>query len=499
MLGLAAFLGVLLAWGITGEVAWWLSAESGVLDRGLGGALFAIEVLLVLFSMALLLTLLASRPPAPRALEVVPRVDVLVPVRNEDASVLEATLVAIGQLRGHSGRVLVLDDSEDVARRQANENLARRYGVEHHVRAVRAGYKAGAMNHGLALTDAPFVAILDVDHAPEPDFLLQATAGFALPRVACVQTRIGWRNAESGIRRLAAMLQDQFYGVVQWDRASRGAAVFAGSAAVFRRAALDDVGGFPEETLVEDFDLTILLQARQWRIHYDDRTGARGLLPWTGRDIARQLWRWSHGTTRVLLLRAGTIVRAPIPWRQRAELLMGAASYLVGGLFVAVGALLAARAYGGMAAPMGVWVPLAILAPACILVSHVVTAAVAARRAARPVGLASLLGYHAVTLAYTPVLFFSTLFALVSGRVHDEGRVVKTTQTAGHRDGILAGVSVVTGLLGALLVAVALVEAFTLLDVWIFELGLAFLLPALLWTNASSRRPHVGQLVSGDA
>ncbi|MHB8603801.1 MAG: glycosyltransferase, partial [Thermoplasmatota archaeon] len=247
--------------------------------------LIAVEVTLALFALALLLA--ASTPVRSLTCASPPKgdVDVLVPTKDEDSAVLARTLAALRQV--HSTRkleVYVIDDSGSAERREATADVAREHGARYVSRAAARGFKAGALNDALAGCSAPFVLVLDVDHEPTRE-IVENAFGSMDEDVAVVQTRLAWRNADSRLRRLAALLQDQFYAVVQRDRGSRGRAVFTGSAALFRRAALDEVGGFPEETLVEDFDLTLLLHARGWRIAYDDRVGARGLLPWTGRDL----------------------------------------------------------------------------------------------------------------------------------------------------------------------------------------------------------------------
>ncbi len=447
-------------------------------------ALWAVALVLGLFAVMLLVAARAPRPASPVLPDVgaMARVDVFVPIRDEAPAILRRTLEAAARLVGARGALVVVDDSSEESAREANALLARAFGARHVTRSARVGYKAGALNEALRSSRAEFVAVLDVDHAPSPDFLRIGLAGFSDARVACVQTRIGWSNADAGIRRLAALLQHQFYGVIQWDRAARDRAVFAGSAAIFRRAALDDVGGFPEETLVEDFDLTVLLHTRQWRIKYDDRLGATGIMPWNGRDVARQLWRWSHGTTRVLRLRTGHILRAPIPLMHRLELVASASAYIAGGLFVLAGLLLAALAVMGKNIAPHAW-GLPVVAPLAIFGAHTVTAAIAARRAGVPGGWI-VIPYHLVTLAFTPVLFASTLAALASPRVLSEGRVTKTTVTGKTNAGLptMAGLTAILGVVLAITAAVLSTRG-GYAWVWALELGLAFTLPVLLWSN----------------
>lgn len=486
---------IAVAWILTAGVVESLSLrELAPTARVVPAMLLVVEVVLALFGAALLLAAIPGRPQVPAPLDacLMPDVDLLVPVKDEDPRVLARTLESIARLDVAAARlrVLVVDDSVDASNLAENARLAKLHGAEHVTRCRRGGYKAGALNDALLHCTAAYVGVLDVDHAPDALWLRRALPSLDEARVACVQSRIAWRNAEGGIRPLAALLQDQFYGVIQYDRGARDAAVFAGSAAVFRRRALDDVGGFPEETLVEDFDLTVLLQTRGWRMRYDDRVGATGLLPWHGLDVARQLWRWSAGTTRVLRLRTGHILRAPLPLRHRLELLAAASSYLTGGTFVLVGILLLAHLLvgGGTTTPLGV--PLALLAPALVLVAHVGTAALAARRAGRRAGWL-LLPYHIVTLAFTPILFASTLTALARHTASDAGRVTKDPDAARHRHARgFPAVAGITAIFGASLAAAGmlLLPQGGAAGIWAVELGIAFVLPAILWWGPVRRR-----------
>ncbi|HVL48239.1 MAG TPA: glycosyltransferase [Candidatus Thermoplasmatota archaeon] len=455
-------------------------------------ALLVVEAALVLFAIPLLLAARAGRPAAPPELadDALAAVDLFVPVRDEDARVLAATLAGASKLDYPASRlaVWILDDSTTEAARRDVDRVARETGARVLRRAEGRGLKAGALNAALARTQAPIVAVLDVDHVPDPSFLRRAAAGLAAdPGAACVQTRIAWRNADAPLRRLAALLQSHFYGVIQWDRGARGRAVFAGSAAAFRRAALEDARGFPEATLVEDFDLTVILATRGWRIAYDDRVGATGLLPWTGRDLARQLWRWSHGTTRVLRLRAGAILRSDLPAREKAELIAAAGAYVAGGLFVLAGLLLAAHAALGTATPAHAVVPLVMLAPASVLVAHVATARIALAREGRR-DAALLLPYHFVSLAFTPILFASTLAALAGLGPRDAGRVGKARDGPRARQPAFLAVAAGAAAFGVALALLAfpLIPASRSAWPWALELAAAFLLPLGLWMPTRS-------------
>src|SRR5207248_10549988 len=96
--------------------------------------------------------------------------------------------------------VQVLDDSDDDTPAIAADAAAawRSAGVDitHVRRTSRAGYKAGALAHGLTLSNAAFVAVFDADFVPAPDFLRRMLPSLDDPRVAFVQARWGHLNEE---------------------------------------------------------------------------------------------------------------------------------------------------------------------------------------------------------------------------------------------------------------------------------------------------------------
>lgn len=468
---MAAAVGI-LAVGLTHGAATALAFGTlSPFSLALNAALLAIELLLVAFAALLFASLRTPTLPAPgdgtRG-----RVAVLIPVRNEDADVLRATLAAARAIRAQDGfEIIVVDDSDPDARAAIAEACAHA-GARHLARPERRGYKAGALNDAMRCTDAPLVAVLDVDHVPEPDFLERALPHLA-PGVAYAQSIVEWRNADSLLRRLAALLQRQFYYGVQIDKGSRERAVFTGSAAVFRREAIDSVGGFPEETLVEDFDVTMQLCAAGWRGRLVPHVGARGLLPWTARDLARQLWRWSHGTTEAVRLRARSMLaseRAPL--LPRIELLADGSAYVGGGLIVAAALLLILAGVLGapIVRPLGGWALL--LAPAAIAAAHVTSAAQALPRAGvRAHALLPL--YHVVSLAFTPVLLVGSMLALIGLGQRAEGRVSKVPSATPSR-GLLVGVGAAVALALLGLFAASSTDLTPAAAGWVGFLGLCF-------------------------
>ena len=232
-----------------------------------------------------------------------PRVCVQVPIYNE-RYVAERVLDAVCGLDWPRNRfeVQVLDDSDDetvsiVAGRTA---YWRRHGVEvtHVRRASREGFKAGALAHGMTLTTSPFIAIFDADFMPARDFLRRTMGVFEDASVGFAQAR--WGHLDEGyswFTRLQAFALDFHFLIEQAVRSAEGYFTnFTGTAGVWRRAAIEDSGGWSADTLTEDLDLSYRAQLRGWRAAYLEDVVVPEELPVSFDAYRRQQSRWATGS-----------------------------------------------------------------------------------------------------------------------------------------------------------------------------------------------------------
>jgi cellulose synthase (UDP-forming) len=252
-----------------------------------------------------------------------PAVDVLIPVYNEPVDVVEATVAGAIALEGGEITVYLLDDGDSMEMRA----LARRHGARYVTRTDHRGAKAGNINHALPLTSAPFIAIFDCDHVPAPEFLTATLGSFDDAGVAFVQTPQYYANRTSGhIAAAAAAQQDLFFGIISRGKARNQAMFCCGTNFVFRRTAFDSVGGFPENSLTEDFELSMLLHREGWRSVYIPTVLARGLGPEDMASYVSQQARWAQGCLSAL----PRILRSGLPPKLRAQYLLSSLYFLSG-------------------------------------------------------------------------------------------------------------------------------------------------------------------------
>jgi cellulose synthase (UDP-forming) len=205
--------------------------------------------------------------------------------------------------------------------------MAARHGAGYARRRSRSGAKAGNINHALRRTSAPYVLVLDCDHVPDANLLLATLGHLAAEDVAFVQTPQYYANWRANALAGAAWAQQAlFFGAIARGKDGHGVMFCCGTNVVFRRAALDAVGGFPERSLTEDFQLSIHLHEAGWRSAYVPHVLARGLGPEDMASYVGQQHRWARGCLSAL----PTVLRARLPLRARLHYALSCMFFLSG-------------------------------------------------------------------------------------------------------------------------------------------------------------------------
>jgi cellulose synthase (UDP-forming) len=252
-----------------------------------------------------------------------PAVDVFIPVYDEPVAVVEPTVRAATEMTGAEVTVHVLDDGAS----DAVAAMAGRHGADYIRRAGSEGAKAGNINHALAQTGAEFVMVLDCDHVPEPHFLEATLGPFGDERMAFVQTPQYYANWDRGEVPGAAWGQQAlFFGPIARGKDGHDAMFCCGTNVVFRRAALEQVGGFPADSVTEDFELSIRLHERGWRSRYVPEVLAHGLGPEDMASYVSQQQRWSRGCLSAL----PAVLRSSLPPRLKLQYALSASFFLSG-------------------------------------------------------------------------------------------------------------------------------------------------------------------------
>jgi cellulose synthase/poly-beta-1,6-N-acetylglucosamine synthase-like glycosyltransferase len=266
-----------------------------------------------------------------------PMVTIQLPIFNEKYTV-ERLLNSVTQIEYPMDclQIQVLDDSTDdtakLVRRLVNEYKSRGSNIEWLHRTKRKGYKAGALDEGLSSATGDLIAIFDADFVPKPDFLKKTVPLFQNSELGCLQTRWGHTNRKYNSLTLAeAMAIDGHFIVEQTARSRNDLFLnFNGTAGLWRRACIEDAGGWEWDTLTEDLDLSYRAQMCGWKIGYLPDVVVPAELPSQVEAFKKQQFRWAKGSFQVVRkILPRVFERSDIPWTVRLMAFLHLTGYLV--------------------------------------------------------------------------------------------------------------------------------------------------------------------------
>jgi cellulose synthase/poly-beta-1,6-N-acetylglucosamine synthase-like glycosyltransferase len=270
---------------------------------------------------------------------------IFIPTVNEEVEVLEPTVrgcIAARQQylaeRPH-GRVTIVLCNDRRAAKVAGweeiEALARDLGVLCVTRTTGGGAKAGNIENArqeVKATGDALIVIFDADQVPKPGFLLSTVAPFADPKIGWVQTGQYYANLANPVSRWADDQQSMFYNLLCPGKATLNAAFICGTNVVIRAAALDAIGGLPQNSVTEDFAASVALHST-WHSVYLSEVLATGLGPLDISSYFRQQGRWALGTLGVFRSHWRTILlpaKHGLRLGQRVQYFLACTHYLCG-------------------------------------------------------------------------------------------------------------------------------------------------------------------------
>lgn len=270
-----------------------------------------------------------------------PSVDVFLPVCGESPHVLTNTWQFVREMaRYYPGRVdvHVLDDSPDETLRR----VARSFGFNYLRRPNRGWFKkAGNLRYAFERTHNEFILILDADFTPRHDMLEEMLPYFdAEPDLGIVQSPQFFRihKGQGWVERGAGAVQELFYRSVQVSRQHHGAAICVGSCAIYRRAALDTIGGTALIEHSEDVHTGFNLRMKGWRLRYIPVALATGLCPGDVDSFFTQQYRWCAGS--MSLLGSRKFWQTELKLRARLSYISGFCYYVHTALFTFIAPLI---------------------------------------------------------------------------------------------------------------------------------------------------------------
>jgi cellulose synthase/poly-beta-1,6-N-acetylglucosamine synthase-like glycosyltransferase/peptidoglycan/xylan/chitin deacetylase (PgdA/CDA1 family)/spore germination protein YaaH len=225
-----------------------------------------------------------------------PGVSVIVPAYNEEKVVVQTIASLLNQQYDGELEIVVVDDgsSDDTA-----DIVEEAYGSHPQVSVYRKdnGGKASALNYGIERARHEIVIGLDADTLFDDDTVAELVQPLIDPRVAAVAGNAKVGNRINLVTRWQAL---EYVTSQNLDRRAFSLldciTVVPGAVGAWRRSLVLQVGGFQEDTLAEDQDLTLAIRRAGYSVAYADGAVAYTEAPDTLRGLAKQRFRWSFGT-----------------------------------------------------------------------------------------------------------------------------------------------------------------------------------------------------------
>ncbi len=232
-----------------------------------------------------------------------PTVDIIISTYNEPEDILKRTIVGCLNIDYPKGKLKIY--MGDDGNRASIRELCEQYGINYMIRDNNEHAKAGNINNVLTKASGEFVLLLDADMIPKENIISVMLDYFEDESTGFVQSPQVFYNMDPfqynlGVGTNIPNEQDFFMRTMQEKRAHFNAVLHVGTNALFRRTAIDRIGGIPTGSITEDMATGMLIQNEGYKSFFVRETLALGLTSENFQDLMKQRDRWCRGNTQVM-------------------------------------------------------------------------------------------------------------------------------------------------------------------------------------------------------
>jgi cellulose synthase (UDP-forming) len=251
-------------------------------------------------------------------------VDIFIPVCKEPLDIVENTMIGATSIDYKNKTVYLLDDGGD----DALIGLSEKYGITYIRRPTHEHSKAGNFNYALQQSHGDLILAIDADQVAKPEFIKSIIGYFSIPKIGFVQTEQNfilpkddpWGNADK-----------VFYRVMQPGKDYDNAAISCGNGCMYRRSAIESIGGFSTWNLVEDLHTSLKLHGKKWISVYHGIAYTKGTAPQDVLTQSKQRWQWSVDSLRMIFWDS-PLKYKNLSWAQRLQYFHFGFNYIAFGL-----------------------------------------------------------------------------------------------------------------------------------------------------------------------
>ncbi len=250
-----------------------------------------------------------------------PFASVIIPAFNEE-KVIARTLQALQKTDYKNFEILVIDDGSTDRTSEVVERLAQKNKKIKIFKRANGG-KAQAANFGLKKARGEIIIAIDADTLVSSDAISSLVRHFDSPEVAAVCGNVEVGNVKSPLTAFQAI---EYVTSQNFDRRAFSAlnciSVVPGALGAWRRSRVIEAGGWSEDSLTEDADLTLTILRRGGRIVYEPKARGRTEAPETLGALLKQRFRWTYGTYQCLWKHRSAFFHGSLGWAGLPNMLL---------------------------------------------------------------------------------------------------------------------------------------------------------------------------------
>lgn len=243
-----------------------------------------------------------------------PYVTVQIPVYNDLVAVRCMNHCANFDYPKEKFEIQIVDDStkEDVIKKidENVENLKKQnVAISIIKRKSRKGFKAGALNNAMKYAKGEIIIVFDSDFTPGKNFVKEAIYPILKDRnVGATQAKMGFINPhENIITEFASAILKIYNNTILRIFSKHDVVFLEGTGLAIRRDVLEECGGWNEDSVTEDADLSVKILYHKYKIVFLPNLINPGELPTTMKSFLRQQMRWGYGMARTFIENKGKI------------------------------------------------------------------------------------------------------------------------------------------------------------------------------------------------
>lgn len=253
-------------------------------------------------------------------------VDIFIPTKSESLYLIERSIESALQIQNPNIKIYVIDDGG----RDEILDLCKKYQVNYLRRPNRTenAFKAAALNYAFFQSYGNYILTLDADQEVLPNILDDLLGHFQDDKVGLVASKQQFNVVEDDFNH-----DYLFYEYMQPGKNATDTGMSCGSGVLYRRSALQEIGGFQEWNVVEDLYTTYVLNTAGYKTLYIHQAFTKGEAPTDLKTIYKQRGTWALDTLRLFIWKA-PLFNFKLSFRKRLHYFEMGYIYIVSALVV---------------------------------------------------------------------------------------------------------------------------------------------------------------------